>query len=252
MPGSNRLSSKKNLVLQVITQLETKYGRSRLIARFEPMDELISCILSQHTSDTSSFPAFTSLRATFPEWQQVVDAGPERIADVIRKAGLANQKSKSIIACLRAIHERVGEYSLEFLRTMPTFEARKWLMSLPGVGPKTASIVLCFSMGRETIPVDTHIYRVSWRIGIIPEEIGEVKAHDLLMEVVSADLAFRYHIDLIQHGRMVCKAPLPDCDRCPITNLCHWYRIGGPAKRKLELLESRTNGSARRSGNAKP
>ncbi len=206
------------------------------------MDELISCILSQHTTDVNSFPAFTNLRSTFPDWQSVVDAGPERVAEVIRKAGLANQKSKNIVSCLKAIHERTSEYSLEFLRDMPTLEARTWLMSLPGVGPKTASIVLCFSMGKGTIPVDTHIYRVSWRIGIIPEGLGEVKAHDLLMNIVPVDMAFRYHIDLIQHGRVVCRAPLPACDQCPITDMCQWFKSGGPAKRKLEIGQARAMG----------
>ena len=239
--GSVRQLKKRTaLAVSVVEALEVRYGFSRIIARFEPMDELISCILSQHTSDSSSFPAFTHLRATYPDWQQVVDAGPAQLADVIRKAGLANQKAKSIIACLNAIYERVGEYSLEFLRSMPTLEARKWLMELPGVGPKTASIVLCFSMGRETIPVDTHIYRVSWRIGIIPDDIGEVKAHDYLMTVVPPELAFRYHIDLIQHGRVVCKAPLPDCSNCPIVDRCQWYKKDGPAKRKAELSKART------------
>jgi len=217
-------------IRQVIDRLEVLYGRPRMIARFDPMDELISCILSQHTSDANSFPTFTRLKEAFPEWHEVVEAGPERLADVIRKAGLANQKSKSIVACLKEIHARTGEYSLEALRQMPTLEARKWLMELPGVGPKTASIVLCFSMGRETIPVDTHIYRVSWRIGIIPEGIGEVKAHDLLLGIVPKELAFRYHIDLIQHGRTICKAPKPNCDECPITDLCQWFREGRPKK----------------------
>jgi len=244
MTGTKRPQSKSDLVQQVIDRLEVRYGRSRLIARFEPMDELVSCILSQHTSDTSSFPAFTNLRATFPQWRDVVEAGPERVAEVIRKAGLANQKSKSIIACLNEIYNRVGEYSLESLRQMPTLEARKWLMELPGVGPKTASIVLCFSMGRETIPVDTHIYRVSWRIGIIPDDTGEVKAHDLLMRIVPPHLAFRYHIDLIQHGRVVCKAPNPDCPSCPVTDLCQWYQTGGSAKRKDELLKRRLRKAA--------
>jgi len=203
------------------------------------MDELVSCIMSQHTSDANSFPAFTRLKETFPSWEDVVEAGPEALAGVIRKAGLANQKAKSIIACLKQIHEKTGKYSIEHLRPMPTMEARKWLMALPGVGPKTASIVLCFSMGRETIPVDTHIYRVSWRIGIIAEDLGEVKAHDVLLSLVPDDLAFRYHTDLIQHGRVICKAPLPNCQACPITDLCRWFAKGGPEKRKTELSISR-------------
>ncbi len=232
-------SKKETHIREVIERLETTYGRPRRIARFDPMDELVSCIMSQHTSDANSFPAFTRLKEAFPHWEDVVAAGPERLADVIRKAGLANQKSKNIVACLAQIHEKLGEYSLEPLRKMPTLEARKWITQLPGVGPKTASIVLCFSMGRETIPVDTHIFRVSWRIGIIPEEIGEVKAHDRLLKIVPPNLAFRYHTDLIQHGRVVCKAPLPQCGNCTITDLCRWFAKGGPEKRKTELAKKR-------------
>ena len=210
-----------------------------MISRFDPMEELVSCILSQHTTDASSFPAFTKLRETFSDWHDVVDAGPERLADVIRGAGLANQKSKNIIGTLALIKERTGDYSLESLRALSTIEARSWLMSLPGVGPKTASIVLCFAMGREAIPVDTHVYRVSWRLGLIAEEVGENKAHDLLMKFVPGDLAFRYHTALIQHGRMVCKAPLPLCEACPVTDRCRWFKVGGPRKRKAQLAAAR-------------
>jgi endonuclease III len=229
---------------ELLTRLEAIYGRPRLISRFEPMEELVSCILSQHSSDSSSFPAFTRLRETFPDWEDVVAAGPERLADVIRKAGLANQKARSIIACLSAIKERTGSYSLEHLRHMPMAAARTWLMDLPGVGPKTASIVLCFSFGMDAIPVDTHVYRVCWRVGIIPEEVGETKAHDLLLDVVPKGLSFRFHTTLIQHGRMICKAPLPQCEVCPVTDLCRWFKQGGPAKRRAELQKGRTRPKA--------
>ncbi|MDR3687831.1 MAG: endonuclease III [Fimbriimonas sp.] len=239
MLGTHSTTVPKDEIRSILEQLEARFGRPRLIARFDPMDELVSCILSQHTSDANSFPAFTNLRATYPDWQDVVDAGPERVADAIRKAGLANQKSKNIVACLIEIYTRFGSYTLEPLRTMPTLQARKWLMELPGVGPKTASIVLCFSMGRETIPVDTHVYRVSWRIGILPEHVGEVKAHDLLLDSVPSELAFRYHVDLIQHGRVICKAPLPNCSACPIRERCRWFQAGGPEQHASELKVKR-------------
>lgn len=218
----------------LIERLEAVYGRPRMIARFDPMEELVSCILSQHTADANSFPAFTRLRETFPNWDDVVAAGPERVADVIRNAGLANQKSKSIIRCLEQIKERTGSYSLEMLRGMPMLEARAWLMSLPGVGPKTASIVLCFSLGEPAIPVDTHVYRVSWRVGLIPEGLGEVKAHDELLKVVPPEMAFRFHVTLIQHGRMTCRAPTPLCGQCVVTDLCRWYKTHRPDSPKAE------------------
>lgn len=223
----------------LVQRLETVYGRARQIARFDPMEELISCILSQHTSDANSFPTFTRLRETFKDWQAVVDAGPERVADVIRQAGLANQKSKSIVGSLTRIYERFGEYSLDELRTWPMLEARAWLMTLPGVGPKTASIVLCFSLGMGAIPVDTHVFRVSWRVGLIEKEIGENKAHDALLKLVPPEYAFRYHVALIQHGRHVCRAPLPDCDVCVVKEQCEWFASNGPEKRRQELSAGR-------------
>lgn len=239
MATAKAIGRKTALVQDVIERLEHVYGRPRRIARFEPMDELVSCILSQHSSDANSFPAFTRLKETYPHWSDVVAAGPDELADVIRAAGLANQKAKSILGCLKLIHDKFGDYSLEALRNLPTLAARQWLLELPGVGPKTASIVLCFAMGRETIPVDTHIFRVSWRIGIIPESAGEVKAHDLLMKIVPPELAFRYHTDLIQHGRVVCRAPLPLCDACSVKDVCQWYAKGGPEKRKIALTKNR-------------
>jgi endonuclease-3 len=207
----------------IVTQLEKDYGKSRRIARFDPIEELVSCILSQHTTDATSFPAFTQLRETYPSWSEVVSAGPERIAQIIRKAGLANQKSRSIIGALQSIHERVGSFSLELLRDMDLRDARKWLMELPGVGPKTASIVLCFSFGKGAIPVDTHVFRVGWRLGLYEKKIGESKAHDVLLEVVPAEWAFRYHVAIIQHGRKVCKAPKPLCDLCRLRHRCDEY-----------------------------
>ena len=244
MPEAKTPKKGRGSARELVERLEEVYGRPRMISRFDPMDELVSCILSQHTSDANSFPTFTKLRETFPEWQDVVDAGPERLADVIRGAGLANQKSKSIINTLTEIHRRNGRYDLENLRTMPMLDARRWLMELPGVGPKTASIVLCFSMGQEAIPVDTHVYRVSWRIGLIPEDVGENKAHDLLLTLVPPDLAFRYHTTLIQHGRVTCRAPLPICEQCTVTDLCQWFKKGGPAKRNAELGKARKKAGA--------
>src|SRR5688572_23644959 len=197
--------------------------------RFDPMDELVSCILSQHTSDANSFPAFYRLKETFPTWEKVVQAGPEKIANVIRNAGLANQKSKTIVAALNEIKSRNNEYQLDNLKTMKPIEARKWLEALPGVGPKTASIVLCFSLGMDVIPVDTHVFRVAWRIGLIKKEIGEAKAHDALQKRIPKGLSYRLHMAFIAHGRAVCKAPLPICPECPITDLCAYFK-GGPFK----------------------
>lgn len=209
----------------VVDCLESIYGPPGIAMRRDPMDELISCILSQHTSDKNSFPAFDRLKTAFPTWEAVVAAGPEGIHESIRQAGLANQKSKSICACLDAIHERVGAYNIDFLRSLSLQEARKWLEGLPGVGPKTASIVLCFSFGMGAIPVDTHVFRVGWRLGFYPKSLGEAKAHDALLTLVPGDLAFRFHVALIQHGRELCNAPNPRCTPCPLKGECAYFAI---------------------------
>lgn len=235
----------KAQVRETIESLEAIYGKPRMINRFDPMDELVSCILSQHTSDANSFPTFTRLKEAYPEWQDLLDAGRENVANTIRSAGLANQKSKSIVECLEQIKQKTGGFSLDFLRDLPMVEARAWLMDLPGVGPKTASIVLCFSLGMEAIPVDTHVFRVSWRLGIIDQAIGESKAHDALLKVVPEGFSFRLHTSFIQHGRMTCKAPLPICESCVLSDRCNWYKVGGPEKRRNELMRGRKNTRAK-------
>lgn len=207
-------------VALVLDRLEAHYGPQRFVGRFDPLEELVSCILSQHTADANSFPAFTRLRETFESWQDVVDAGPERVADVVRSAGLANQKARNIVRALQEIKARNGDHTLENLRRLQLREAREWLQSLPGVGPKTASIVLCFSFGMPAIPVDTHVFRVSNRLGLLPQPTNEVKAHDQLLDIVPEKDAYRYHTLLIQHGRHICKAQRPQCPQCPVLTIC--------------------------------
>lgn len=226
-------------VRSLVAALEARYGPAPPIPHTDPLDELVACILSQHTSDANSIPAFERLKETFPDWQRLVDAGDEAVANVIRNAGLANQKSRSIIRCLLEIRERVGSYSLENLRGMEPIQARDWLTSLPGVGPKTASIVLCFSLGMGVIPVDTHVFRVSWRLGLVEEKAGEGKAHDTLLSIVPNELAYRFHMALIQHGRAVCKAPLPNCEACCVASSCRWLAQGGPERKRQELASRR-------------
>ncbi|MDQ2985858.1 MAG: endonuclease III [Armatimonadota bacterium] len=214
----------KPAIRSLVENLEAVHGQPQFAFRFEPIDELVSCILSQHTTDATSFPTFHKLREQAPDWEIVVAMAPERLAEIIRPAGLANQKAKSIIGTLREIHSRNGDFTLEPLREMKLTDARKWLLSLPGVGQKTAAIVLCFAFGRPAIPVDTHVFRVSWRLGLIPKSIGEAKAHAQLEKLVSPDLAFRFHTALVQHGRQICKAPTPKCLACPVSSRCQYFK----------------------------
>lgn len=216
---------RKEQIAALLVRLEAAYGQPTFLPVFHALDELVSCILSQHTSDRTSYPAFVKLRRELPTWAAVLDAGAERLADVIRGAGLANNKSKAICGCLAEIHRRNGDFTLEPLRSMPLLEARSWLASLPGVGLKTASIVLCFSFGKGATPVDTHVFRVGCRLGFLDEKAGEKKAHDVLLAIVPEPLAARFHVALLAHGRAICRAPKPNCEICPLTDCCRYYKL---------------------------
>jgi endonuclease-3 len=212
------------LTAEIQARLEARYGVAHWCPKFGAMDELIACILSQHTSDVNSLRAFEKLKEAYPEWEAVLEAPTNDIADVIRSGGLPNIKAARIQEVLNRIRDTEGCLALDCLDAMDDAEARAYLMALPGVGPKTAAIVLSFALGRPVIPVDTHIFRVAWRLGLIEKRIGEAKAHDALQAQVAPENVFRFHVALIKHGRQVCKAPKPRCGECPLTDLCRYYR----------------------------
>lgn len=188
--------------------------------RADPLDELISTVLSQHTSDANADRAFRSLRSRYPTWEAVVRVRPLALADVIRSGGLANTKAPRIQAILREIHEREGRYDLSFLRRRSDSEVREYLMSLPGVGPKTVAVVLAFSLGRDAIPVDTHVHRVTKRLGLVPPGSSAERAHAILEELVPAPIRVELHVGLIRLGREICKAGRPRCEDCPLMDVC--------------------------------
>ena len=192
--------------------------------RGDPLAELVATILSQHTSDLNSERAFAALVARFPTWQEVLDADPSALADAIRSGGLAEVKARRIQAVLAAIQADRGELDLEFLRAAPTDEARRYLEELPGVGPKTAACVLVFALEQPAVPVDTHVYRVARRLGLIPVSMGADGAHAALDQQVPPRLRYAFHVLLIQHGREICRAQRPLCERCPLLDVCP--RIG--------------------------
>jgi endonuclease-3 len=185
-----------------------------------PVDELVSTILSQNTNDVNRDRAFNALRAVFPTWEAVRDAQESEVVAAIRPAGLANQKGPRIQKVLRQITEERGSLDLSFLKDLPLEEARSWLTKFNGVGPKTAAIVLCFSLGRPAFPVDTHIYRVSGRIGLRPEKMTVEQAHPHLEALFPPETYYAAHLNLIRLGREVCHARKPDCPNCPIRDLC--------------------------------
>ncbi len=194
-----------------------------------PMDavsELICTILSQNTNDANRDRAYTALRAKFPTWEQVRDAPTQRVIAAIRPAGLANQKGPRIQRVLRRITELdpTGRINIDFLAGLPVEEARQWLMSLDGVGPKTAAIVLLFSLDRPAFPVDTHIHRVTTRLGLIPAGTSAEKAHGLLEASVPQTWYYPFHLNVIAHGRAVCKAQKPRCEVCPLKKHCDYFQ----------------------------
>ncbi|RLC89426.1 MAG: endonuclease III [Chloroflexi bacterium] len=211
-------------VLEIHRRLAHAYGDIRWRSSSDPLCELVRTILSQNTNDHNRDLAFERLRAQFPTWKAVRDAPAEKVIQAIRPAGLAPSKGPRIQKILQRLTEERGELSLEFLRELPLAEARAWLTGLNGVGPKTAAIVLLFSLDRPAFPVDTHIHRVTRRLGLIPPRTSREKAHALLAKIVPPELYYPFHIEIIEHGRRVCAARQPRCESCILRDLCNHYQ----------------------------
>lgn len=188
------------------------------------VDELVSTILSQNTNDRNRDVAFNRLRETFPTWEAVRDADPAAVIEAVRPAGLANQKGPRLQEVLRQISAERGNLDLDFLRAWPPEEVHAWLTRFNGVGPKTAAIVMVFSLGIPAFPVDTHIYRVSGRLGLRPEKMTVEQAHPHLASLFDPATYGPAHLNLIRLGREICSARKPACERCPLTDLCAWYQ----------------------------
>jgi len=208
----------------VAAALSEMYGLPQWRKDTPAMDELVSCILSQNTSDTNRDRGFDALKARFPTWQDVIDAPVDELIATIRVSGLSNQKAPRIQEVLRFIKAERGAFNIDFLADLPLDEAKAWLTQLNGIGPKTAAIVLCFSFNRPAFPVDTHIHRVGQRIGFLPEGISADKAHPVMEAIVPPGDHYAFHINLITHGRTVCQARRPFCERCPVTTYCDYYQ----------------------------
>ena len=204
----------------VLNRLRARFGELEPPRSVDPLDELILTVLSQHTSDLNAERAFARLREAFATWDDVVEARTATVADAIRSGGLANSKAPRIQAILREVREREGRFDLSGLRTLSDSEARDYLTSLPGVGPKTAAVVLSFALGRDAIPVDTHVHRVSKRLGLVPPNVSAERADRLLHGLVPGGLRTPTHVALIRLGREICKAPIPLCRECPLKDLC--------------------------------
>jgi endonuclease-3 len=210
------------LVREVHQRLLRFYGLPTWRNPLAPVDELVSTILSQNTNDTNRDRAYHSLRRQFPTWEDVRTAEPAAVVAAIRSAGLANQKGPRIQKVLNDILAERGSLDLSFLRKLPLEEARAWLMKFKGIGPKTAAIVLLFSLGRPAFPVDTHIYRVTGRIGLRPEKMTVEQAHVHLENLFPPDTYTAAHLNLIRLGREICSPRNPACPRCPLNDICNY------------------------------
>ncbi|RDE10701.1 MAG: Fe-S cluster assembly protein HesB [Candidatus Thorarchaeota archaeon] len=206
--------------------LQQNYGDTVVEQASPPIDELVMTILSQNTTDVNSQRAYDNLRTTYPTWEEVMSAPEDEMARVIRSSGYYKLKAKRIKAALSEIQRRVGDLDLSLLSDMATDDAAQWLTSLHGVGPKTAAIVLLFSFGRPTLPVDTHVWRVTRRLGLVPLKVSRENAQPMLESIIPAHCLCSLNHNLVLHGRRVCRARNPLCSECFLSTLCDWYASG--------------------------
>jgi len=209
---------------EVHQRLLAAYGEPTWRPHMDAVSELVSTILSQNTNDVNRDVAFDRLRTQLPTWEDVRDADANAVIEAIRSAGLANQKGPRIQEALRLITRQRGELDLDFLADWPVDEAKDWLCSINGVGPKTAAIVLLFALGRPAFPVDTHVHRVTKRLGLIGPTVSREKAHVELEQLVPESAYYPFHLNLIRHGREVCSSRNPQCLECSLRDLCDFYQ----------------------------
>jgi endonuclease-3 len=214
----------KSKIERIDRRLLETYGEPKRKLTREPLDELILTILSQNTTDTNSHRAFQNLRERFRDWEEVRKAPLTSLERAIRVGGLSEIKSARIKAILEQIRNGNGSYDLSFLKRWKTAKVFSYLTSFEGVGGKTAACVLLFSLGRPVMPVDTHILRVSKRLGLIEENDNATSAQDKLNRLVPGNMIYRFHLNVIKHGRLICKAQNPRCEVCFLRRNCRWYR----------------------------
>ncbi len=205
---------------EIINRLAPLYGEPVWRPHGDGMTELVLTVLSQNTSDANSGRAFMRLRSQFPTWEGLLAAPVQAVEESIQVGGLAKIKAPRIKAILAEIWRRLGSFDLSILREMPQDDARNWLQSLPGVGPKTAACVLIFAFGRPVLPVDTHVLRVAQRLGLVPTKASATEAQQRLEAKLRPEEVYPFHISLIEHGRGLCRAQRPLCEECPLLDGC--------------------------------
>jgi endonuclease III len=226
----------KQTIMRAHELLRENYG-SRKVTPRDPLDGLVLIILSQATNDINCDRAFSSLKAQYPQWNDVLNAPVESIADAIRCGGLANQKAARIKQLLREMHDETGSLDLKWMHEAPAEKCREYLAKFHGVGPKTIACVLVFFLDKPAFPVDTHVHRVTKRLGWIRPQAGPEEAHKVLESAVPDECKLDLHVNLISHGRFICRAEGnggPRCGECFLKTLCAYGKTqkgnASPAK----------------------
>lgn len=224
LPAIDAKILKYRNVYNLLVQL---YGEPQRRRYLPPVDQLVNTILSQQTTGANRERAFQALKERFASWEAVLMAPLDEVRQAILPAGLANQKAPCIQEALRFIQRERGELNVDFLATLPVHEAKAWLTQMRGVGPKTASIILLFTFGLPAFPVDTHVHRVSKRLGLIGTKVTADKAHEMLENIVEPAAYYAFHVNLIRHGREVCQAREPKCHICMVQEHCDYFQRTG-------------------------
>ncbi len=222
MQASRQGARKKAAVVDSL--LVKSYRDDKVVPKDDPLDTLVETILSQNTTDLNSHRSYLALKKQYPTWESMEREDPAKIAKIIRSGGLAEIKANRILDALEYIRSERGNLGLDFLRQMTPFQADRWLAGMKGVGPKTRAIVLLFSLDMPAFPVDTHVHRVSRRLGLISEKTSRESAQEELADIVPLRRFYPFHINLIEHGRAVCRSQKPRCEACQISHLCDDYQ----------------------------
>ena len=211
-------------IRKIMALLRKAYGRPPALRKSDPIGELIRTVLSQNTSDINSLKAFAILKRNFRPWDDILRTDTRKIEALIKHAGLANIKARRIKEVLTEIKRREGALSLSSIKNLSVEDSLVYLRSLKGVGPKTAACVLLFSFAKPVMPVDTHIFRVTKRLGLIDDNMDIEEAHEALSKIVPRDLIYDFHLGIIEHGRKTCKAPYPRCGVCLLYKVCNFKK----------------------------
>jgi endonuclease-3 len=206
----------------IIQNLESAYGVPENERASDPLDMLIQIILSQATTDVNSRRTFAELKRRFPTWDAALRARESSVAAAIKTGGLANQKAAVIKSVLKQIKDERGSLDLSFVQTMSNDEAAKYLSRFRGIGPKTVACTLLFACRKEVFPLDTHIFRVLRRVGLIPQKCSDARAHEIMNRIVPAGKFYSLHVNLVRHGRKICRPREPLCERCPVVEYCDY------------------------------